>query len=283
MGRVTLLLAITIATAAGLLLGRLTYVKNEEGTVSANRAMDETLDTASDGSDLNLDSYTEAVEEGIVSTAIPAAGFLAFAIMSLVSGVLLVNLSHQDENLELLGVLWLQCTVLIIGGAYFGIRFADKAMDARLDAIVAYARLDGNALRSAADYYDTYRANRIAGGLAAGWGGTLLLVTSGWFARKAKAESEESVYAAAEQSVRRVPIQVPPRLVETPVQVRPGTSLLYQVVPDGIPQPPTIDQILSEAQRVYKEGNLDLAIFILETTDDPRAQKVLARLRGMKQ
>lgn len=60
-------------------------------------------------------------------------------------------------------------------------------------------------------------------------------------------------------------------------------SLLYTANAHPLtPQPPTIDQILSEAQRVYKEGNLDLAIFILETTDDPRAQKVLAKLRGMK-
>lgn len=67
-------------------------------------------------------------------------------------------------------------------------------------------------------------------------------------------------------------------------QVEPKhSSLLYAAnVQPLAPQPPTIDQILSEAQRVYKEGNLDLAIFILETTDDPRAQKVLARLRGMK-
>lgn len=282
MGRVTLLLAITIATASGLLLGRLAYVKNEEGTASANQAMEETLETAGDGSDLNLDSYTEAVEEGVVSTAIPAIGFLVFGIISLASGVLLVNLSHQNERLELLIVLWLQCAVLIIGGAYFGIRFADKAMEARLDAIVAYARLDGDALRSAADYYDTYRANRILGGLAAGWGGVLLLVTSGWSTRQTKMESEEPDRIVIEQPARRVPIQVPPRPVEHSVQARPGTSLLYHVVPDDIPQPPTADQILSEAQRVYKEGNLDLAIFILETTDDPRAQKVLAKLRGMK-
>jgi hypothetical protein len=60
-------------------------------------------------------------------------------------------------------------------------------------------------------------------------------------------------------------------------------SLLYTANAHPLtPQPPTADQILSEAQRVYKEGNLDLAIFILETTDDPRAQKVLAKLRGMK-
>ncbi len=44
-------------------------------------------------------------------------------------------------------------------------------------------------------------------------------------------------------------------------------------------QPPTItleksniDQILSEEQRTYKEGNIDLAIFVSETTNDPRPE-----------
>lgn len=59
-------------------------------------------------------------------------------------------------------------------------------------------------------------------------------------------------------------------------------SMLYTAHPQPMaPTKPTIEQILAEAQRMYKEGNIKMAISVLETTDDPRAQKVLAKLRKM--
>ncbi|GIK65983.1 MAG: hypothetical protein BroJett018_37770 [Chloroflexota bacterium] len=68
-----------------------------------------------------------------------------------------------------------------------------------------------------------------------------------------------------------------------PVQERSRPSILYTSHPQPLtPAPPTIEQILSEAQRVYKNGNIKMAISLLETTNDPRAQKVLAKLRAMK-
>jgi hypothetical protein len=77
------------------------------------------------------------------------------------------------------------------------------------------------------------------------------------------------------------PIKMPPTRIQSyePSPPAPRQSALYK-----IPTPATAsaEQILSEAQRLYKEGDIAGAMFILEMSDDPRAKRALARLQGLR-
>lgn len=161
----------------------------------------------------------------------------------------------------------------------------DKAADALDQSIVV--SIDDNANQETRDYYDR-KADEESTKLLIYLGATALLgITtlalgfrgSQQFFRdkkQTKYDLEERRHQELLEATRQA--NHPP-----PVQERSRPSMLYTSHPQPLtPAPPTIEQILSEAQRMYKAGNIKMAISLLETTNDPRAQKVLVKLRAMK-